>query len=252
MTTTVVEVLRAADLVEQLGDEPELLAIADAIAVTQQRRSRSAWSGKRMLVAASLAAALAAVIATLVTGRDGTESAQAATQVKTLAAFSHLLQPKREVALPTSARNFIDEMAATAGKPVAAIQEPISGEPSVYLVTLRPDDLCVVVALHGASGSCHVALRQAGGAAEAEVAIVDGRTFVLGLAADDVTGVAVTAAPRANAPQETFDAQVTHNVFLAELPFGERGTGPIELTITLQDGAARPLDLPGIPIPPSP
>jgi hypothetical protein len=252
MTTTPVEVFQAVDLVEQLRVEPELLAIADAIAVTQRRRSRSSWPRKRMFVAASVAAALAALIASLTTGREGTEPAQAATQVKTLTAFSHLLQAKKEVALPTATRNFVDQMATTEGKPVEAIQEPISGEPSVYLVTLGLDDLCVVVSLHGASGSCHVALRQAGGTVEAELAIVDGRTFILGLAADDVTGVAVAAASRANAPQEKLNARLTHNIFLAELPFGTHGTGPIELTITLKDGTTRPLGLPGIPTPPSP
>ena len=206
----------------------------------RSRRSRLVFGGV-------LAAALAAAIAVVTLTGGGSQSVEAATNVKSLSAFTHFVRQKSKAALPPATRDFINGLSTATGEPVIAIQEAIRGTPAVYLVTLKPSDLCVVAALRGASGSCHDSLRQAGGAIEAQMVIVDGQTFVLGLAADDVKTVAVAVAPRADAQPETFVAELTHNVFLASLPFGAQGTGPMHLTITLTDGSPRALDLPGIP-----
>jgi hypothetical protein len=244
------EVFLASELIELFHDEPELLAIADAIAVTQPRPRRLASRQGASALAGLALAAVSAVAFIMLGGRA--PSARAETRVDHLAAYNHLVRARSEASLSPATQRFINQMAANVGGRVVAIQEPISGEASVYLVDLRPTDLCVVIALTGATGSCHAALRQAGGAIEADVAIVDGKTFVLGLARDDVTGVTVAAAPQAGTATQTFKADLTHNTFLAALPFGQHGTGPLEVNVTLHDGSARTVEMPGIPTPRTP
>jgi hypothetical protein len=62
MSASAVDVFYEPDLLELLGEEPELLAIADAIAQTQTRARRRSWLPRAVSLGAAAAAAVALVV----------------------------------------------------------------------------------------------------------------------------------------------------------------------------------------------
>ena len=75
------------------------------------------------------------------------------------------------------------------------------------------------------------------------VAIVDGGTYVWGLAAPSVAGVGVDSGG------QTFSGSVANGIFAVEIVDGSHGTGPITVTATLDNGSTTNTTLPGIPTP---
>lgn len=74
------------------------------------------------------------------------------------------------------------------------------------------------------------------------IAIVDGGTYVWGLAADNVTGV------QARTAGQTSAGSVGDGVFSIEIPDGSHGTGQIDLLVSVGSSTAT-ITLPGIPKP---
>ncbi|HET7127597.1 MAG TPA: hypothetical protein VFJ93_00805 [Gaiellaceae bacterium] len=131
------------------------------------------------------------------------------------------------------------------------IQQPIVGQPSVYLVTLNNQDLCSAVVLgSGLSGSCYDALRQGDGSIEANVEIVGGRLFVSGLAANNVTGVSVSEAVTDRTPASTSVATLMHNVYVAAIPYSGGGSGEITVKVERSDAPSVTVSVPAVPAPP--
>jgi hypothetical protein len=133
------------------------------------------------------------------------------------------------------------------GQTPSSIAEPIVGPPSVYLVTFKPNQLCVALALAGAAWECRVTLQQAGGSLSVAQAIVDGKRFVYGLAANDVNSIDVSSAATATSPSSSdVHAQLANNAFVAPLPYdGGFALGTVTVAVTRTDGSTATVALPG-------
>jgi hypothetical protein len=74
------------------------------------------------------------------------------------------------------------------------------------------------------------------------IAIVDGGTYVWGLAASAVSRI------QARTEGQTFTGSVAGGIFTVEISDGSNGTGPIDLQVT-SGSATTSISLPGIPKP---
>lgn len=251
MSTRAVDVFGSDDLVKLFHDEPALLAVADAIAMTQAGRSSRARLSRRHVAAGLVAAAALAAVAALLVGVRGSavSSASAATSVTTLRAFTSPAPAVSEKLLPSSVRMFLAHISARLGEPLGQVQQPVSGTPSIFLVTLGHSDLCLVMVIHGATASCHDELRQGDGSVGVDVDIVDGKLFVTGLAANDVTAITATEAGASAADTHYAKANLVSNTFYAALPYSGGGTGAITLVVERSDQPDVTVDVPGVPAP---
>jgi hypothetical protein len=77
---------------------------------------------------------------------------------------------------------------------------------------------------------------------EPRIAVVDGGTYVWGLAKPSVTSI------DARTDGQTFHGSVTNGAFAIEIPDGSHGTGPIDLAVT-SNGSTTTIGLPGVPTP---
>jgi hypothetical protein len=74
--------------------------------------------------------------------------------------------------------------------------------------------------------------------------IVDGGTYVWGLAAPGVSGV------QAHVGRETLTGSIAGGLFVLEIPDGSHGTASVDLVVTAGSSSTT-ISLPGIPAPPS-
>lgn len=141
---------------------------------------------------------------------------QRVTNVRSLRAFTHRLHARSASALPASVAEIVTQMDANP----ATGQEPIKGSPSIYIFKRDNSELCTVLVVMHAGGSCDSVLRDAGGSLRAQEAIVDGKMFVWGLAANDVAGVTVSLAATATTPGASErPASLANNTFVVALPY---------------------------------
>lgn len=246
--------------VASLANDAELLkALGDVRARTTAGHtrapsglSRSTW----VRMAASvlvIAAAVAGVVSFGLRGSRHTHppaTGQASTDVRSLLAFTRTVRPVRAADLPPGVSELMGEAASRAGETVTSIQRPIAGTASIYLVTLGSNELCTYIAIRGASGQCHSKLDQADGSLGSSVAVVDGKLFVSGVTANDITSITVSIEPTATTVGTTTPVRGTlaDNVFLTPaLPFNGMGTGRITITAMHTDGSTSSAALRGIP-----
>lgn len=227
--------------------------VAATQAITAKRtssRRRLVRNGALVVLSAAVAAASISLVGPFDGSRGGLGEAAAATEVRTLHAFSTSFRDVREENLPAPVQEFIHDMGRRYGRPTR-IQQPIVGQPSVYLVTLNNQDLCSAVVLgSGLSGSCYDALRQGDGSIEANVEIVGGRLFVSGLAANNVTGVSVSEAVTDRTPASTSVATLMHNVYVAAIPYSGGGSGEITVKVERSDAPSVTVSVAAVPAPP--
>ena len=137
----------------------------------------------------------------------------------------------------------VRELAQNEGLSLAALERiaETQGEhpAAVYAAGKGTSTCAYLTGGRGAVGGC----TQLGTAPlTTRVAIVDGGTYVWGLAKPSVTSV------DARTGGQTFRGSVTNGVFVVEITDGSRGTGPIELAVT-SNGSITTIELPGIPTP---
>jgi hypothetical protein len=170
------------------------------------------------------------------------------TDVRTLLAFGHAVNARTRRSLPPRMAGMLSTLVSRFRQPPSSIAEPIVGPPSVYLVTFKPNQLCVaLVALKGAVWECRVTLQQAGGSLSVGQAIVDGKRLVYGLAANDVRSISVSSAATATTPPSSdVQAQLANNAFVAPLPYdGGFALGTVTVTVTRTDGSTATVELQG-------
>jgi hypothetical protein len=191
--------------------------------------------------------------------RAASRAMPGSTGVRTLLAYTRIVRPTSTTDLPASVSELIknEETFLTVGEAPTSIQEPIIGSPaaetpSIYLVTY-PDNLCMIIALKGAAGTCYVALRQAGGSISIDDSIVGGKRFIHGLVANDIKGLTVTLAATATGPAQTVPATIQNNAFIAPLSYGGGyDLSAATITITHADGTITTITMPRVPTPRSP
>jgi hypothetical protein len=175
------------------------------------------------------------------------------TDVRTLLAFRRAVNERSNNSLPPTVHEVLARFASRNHESPTTIAEPITGPPSIYLITFKPNQLCEVVALSGAVWECRVTLRQAGGSLSVAQAIVDGQRFVYGLAANDVTSITVTSPASSTTAATSEQAQLANNAFVASLPYhGGFGLSGVTVTANRSDGSTGTASLRGIPEPPGP
>jgi hypothetical protein len=120
----------------------------------------------------------------------------------------------------------------------SSAQQPILGTPSVYLFHRGTGELCMVLAMQHAGGSCGSTLTDALGTLRANRSIVDGKMFIWGLAANDVSSVAVSLGSTTTTPAVARRvATLANNVFLVSLPYNGGSIGDVTVTASRSDGA---------------
>jgi hypothetical protein len=186
--------------------------------------------------------------------RASSDSAAGTTGVRTLAAYTRIADEVSRDALPPSVSELIsnEETFLTGGQQPTSIQEPISGnsaagEPSIYLIRYSYN-LCMIISLKGAAGSCYVVLRQAKGSIALDDSIVDGKRFIHGLVADNVKSVTVSLTPSATKPSTSVQATIENNMFLAPVPYnGGFALGSATISVTRSDDTTSSFALPQPP-----
>jgi hypothetical protein len=174
------------------------------------------------------------------------------TGVRSLAAYTRDMHSVRASDLPASVKELIDgQRILNLGEPPTSVQEPIvgatsSGTPSIYLIRY-PNDLCVVIAIKGAAGSCYDALTQAGGSISIDDSIVDGKRFIHGLVANDVSAITVSLAATGNTPAASVSATIENNVYLAPITYNGLRPGAVSISVTHTNGATTTIRLPAAP-----
>lgn len=123
----------------------------------------------------------------------------------------------------------LHEIAATSGAKPAAIFGAAKGTATCAYLTGG----------NGAVGGC---MHLGTDLVVPRTAIVDGGTYIWGLAAKDVTGV------HARIGGQTFDGSVNNGVFTIEIGDGSHGTPSIDLLVNTGT-STRTISLPGIPTP---
>lgn len=186
--------------------------------------------------------------------RASSDNAAGTTGVRTLAAYTRVADEVSSDALPASVSELIgnEETFLTGGQSPTSIQEPIRGDtatgaPSIYLIRYSYN-LCMIISLKGAAGSCYVVLRQARGAIAVDDSIVDGKRFIHGLVANNVKSVTVSLAPSANTPRTSVQATIENNMFLAPVPYtGGFALASATISVTRSDGTTSSIALPQPP-----
>lgn len=200
----------------------------------------------RSLLTGSALLTSCAVVAIWTTGASAHASTTKSTKVTKLHAFAVRRHAVRAAALPPS----VAEVEARLGADPATSQEPVVGTPSVFLAHRGSRGLCTIIAVTHANGSCDTVLRDAGGSLRANLSIVDGKLFVWGLAANNVSAVSVTVAKSKWSAGTTATARLTDNVFLTSLSYDGGGLGAVTVTDTRSDGSMTSVRIP--PVPPAP
>lgn len=198
------------------------------------------------LVAAAVGIVAIAMTAGVTLATAGHESSSA-TSVKTLHAFKSRSHLRYSVTLPASVSEVVANMTGHFQANATGLRQLTTGSPSVFVFRIGSGQLCVVVALTGAGGFCNSALGEAGGALATNVAIVDGKMFVIGLAANNVSSI--SASFRGNATALPVKTQVVDNAFVASLPYQGGGVGSISVNATRTDGSTGAVTIPATPAP---
>lgn len=183
--------------------------------------------------------------------RLASRSVPGSTGVRTLVAYTHVERPIDASSLPASVRELIGNQLifVTGDAEPVGIEEPVKGDasagtPSIYLVRY-PNNLCVVISIKGAAAGCYAALRAGRGSISFDESIVDGKRYIHGLVANNVTSVAITLDSTSASPAATIHARIVNNVFIADLPYkGEFHLGALTITITHTNGAMVTLHFP--------
>lgn len=166
------------------------------------------------------------------------------TRVATLA-FTHRRNAVGASDLPASVTEVVTQM----GADPASAQEPFTGPPSIYLFHRGSNNLCLVIALGHAVGSCFYVLNAAAGAiSDPTIAIVDGKLFVAGLVANDARTITATVTG-ADKKRPSRSAVIKNNVFAVSLPYNGGGVDAITVTVNRTDGTSQSFDMPGVPAP---
>jgi P pilus assembly chaperone PapD len=194
---------------------------------------------RAVLICVSLAAA-----AVTAAGAGASVATGHTTKVRTLHAFSHRLHSVRTADLPASVAEVVAEMGADA----STAQRPISSSPAVYVVH-RGSQLCTIISVVHAGGSCDSVLRDAGGEARFGLSIVDGKMFGGGLVANDVRSlrVALSATPSSSAAAAA--ATIANNLFVVSLPYHGGIVPSATVTVTRADGSSVSFQVTGVPGP---
>jgi hypothetical protein len=167
-----------------------------------------------------------------------------ATKVSTLHAFSHRLHAVRSADLPTSVAEVVAEMSADA----STAQRPIFSSPAVYVVH-RGGQLCTIIAVVHAGGSCDSVLRDAAGEARFGLSIVDGKMFGVGLVANDVRSLRVSLSATASSSASVAAATIANNLFVVSLPYHGGSVPSATVTVARTDGSTLSFQVPGVPGP---
>jgi hypothetical protein len=134
------------------------------------------------------------------------------------------------------------ELAAAAGLKAASLRRLTVAEgthPAVVLGASQGDRTCAYLSRGGgAVGGC---MKLDGAVVAPRISVVDGVTYVWGLAAASVTAV------HARVADDTFAGSVDRGIFTIEIPNASHGAGPIDLII--DNPGAAVLHLPGVPTP---
>lgn len=137
----------------------------------------------------------------------------------------------------------VQELARNEGLPLAALHElaATSGDhPATIFGAGKGNATCAY--LSGGNGAVGGCTRLGTDLVAPRLAIVDGGTYVWGLAASEVTKV------QARTAGQTFNGSVSGGVFSIEIPDGSHGTGPIDLLVNTRSSTTT-ISLPGIPKP---
>lgn len=168
------------------------------------------------------------------------------TKATQLVAFRYRLNGVSSADLPASVAELVTNMGADA----ASAQEPILGPPAVYLFRRGSNNLCVVIALTHASGSCFSVLAAAGGSISSPgLSIVDGQEFITGLAANNVTTISATVKNTPQTPGTTAAVTIKNNVFLASIPYNGGAVAAVTLNVSRTNESPLTLTIPGVPAP---
>jgi hypothetical protein len=168
------------------------------------------------------------------------------TPVRTLVAFSY----RENAVAPTDLPASVTEVVTGMGADPTTEQEPFPGPPSIYLFHRGSNNLCLVVALGHASGSCFYVLTAATGAiSDPSISIVEGKLFVTGLAANNARTITTTLAGTNQTPGTTRPAVIKNNVFVASLPYNGGALGAITVTVNQTNGTSQSFTIPGGPSP---
>ena len=168
------------------------------------------------------------------------------TRVATLVAFTHRQNAVAASDLPASVTEVVTQM----GADPASAQEPFPGPPSIYLFHRGSNNLCLVVALGHAVGSCFYVLTAAAGAiSDPSISIVDGKLFFTGLVANNARTITATVAGTDKTPGTSRPAAIKNNVFAVSLPYNGGGVGAVTVKVTQTDGISRSFTMPGVPAP---
>jgi hypothetical protein len=169
-----------------------------------------------------------------------------AIRVGSLVAFTYRQNAVSSPGLPAS----VAEVVANLDADISTAQEPFTGRPSVYLFRRASSDLCLVIVVTHASGSCYHTLAAADGTiTNPSLSIVDERMFITGLAANDVQSIRATLETTPTTPATTRPASIENNVFLADLPYDGGAVGTVTLTVVATSGSESSFTLPGVPAP---
>jgi len=190
-------------------------------------------------VVAFLAAAIAGTTAYVALQAHASTSAASAPRV----AHSGSAHGESRFRTGSSLSPGVQELARNDGLAMAALHElaGVSGaRPAEIFGAAKGDATCAY--LTGGSGAVGGCMRLGTELVMPRLAIVDGGTYVWGLAADQVTGVQVRSAG------QTFNGSVGAGAFSIEIPDGSHGTSPIDL-IVATGSSATTIPLPGVPKP---
>lgn len=221
--------LRDRELVQMLADEPQLLAIADALVETQHEESDSptvtARRWKPLLVAAVVTAALAGAGVAIADGLGAFNGISAAQHPQTGA---DVIDPATRAYMEGgSSMPIIGGLLFDTARVVGQIP---SGQ-NVYVITTRSNSLCFVVGPPQPEWNCEDPLGNSHPSAVFAYT-QDGKPYtVVGIALDDVTAVSF------NENGQEVTVPVTNNVWTYQSDSSDALAAPMfALTVHFADG----------------
>lgn len=137
----------------------------------------------------------------------------------------------------------VQELARNEGLAIAALRKLAAtsgGRPATILGARKGSATCAY--LTGGNGAVGGCMRLGNELVAPRIAIVDGGTYVWGLAASNVTGI------QARTASQTSTGYVGDGVFSIEIPDGSHGTDQIDLLVSVGSSTTK-ITLPGIPKP---
>ena len=137
----------------------------------------------------------------------------------------------------------VQELARNEGLDLSSLKQvaTVRGQrPAIVFAASRGTSTCAY--LTGGTGAVGGCMQLGDSIVAPRIAVVDGGTYVWGLAAGTVNGV------QAQLGGQTFTGSVADGIFTIEISNGSNGTGPIDLQVT--SGTSKTvISLPGIPKP---